>query len=83
MSNSTEAQMSQFNFDNIDWLSTTEAAVYLRLFSKDGSPCVEGLRNLVHQGRVPFYKPFGRLLFKRSELKSLVESSRKGGFKWR
>lgn len=71
------------DFSSSDWLSAKEAAIYLRIFRKDGSPCVERLRNLVCQSKVPFYKPFGRLLFKRSELKSLIESSRKGGFKWR
>lgn len=74
---------NQLPFESSDWFDAMEAAVYLRLLRRDGSPCVEGLRNLVNQGRVPFYKPFGRLLFKRSELRSLVEASRKGGFKWR
>jgi excisionase family DNA binding protein len=69
------------NFENSDWMNTEEAASYLRIFRKDGSPCVERVRNLVNQGRIPFYKPYGRLLFKRSELKKFIESSRKGGFK--
>lgn len=71
------------DFSNGEWLNAIEAATYLRLLREDGSPCVERIRNLVNQRRIPFYKPFGRLLFKKSELKSLIESSRKGGFKWR
>jgi hypothetical protein len=71
------------DFSTSDWLNATEAALYLRLFRENGSPCVERIRNLVNQGRIPFYKPFGRLLFKKSDLKNLIESSRKGGFKWR
>ena len=71
------------NFESSDWLSVVEAASYLRILRKDGSPCVERIRNLVHLGKIPFYKPFGRLLFKRSELMTLVDSSRKGGIKWR
>lgn len=74
-------QTAEQNFESSDWLNVIEAASYLRIFRRDGSPCVERIRNLVHQGKVPFYKPFGRLLFKKSELKSFVESSRKGGFK--
>ena len=66
--------------DESDWLNVLEAASYLRIFSKDGKPCTARIRNLVNQGRIPFYKPYGRLLFKRSELRRLVESSRKGGF---
>lgn len=77
------AQIIDQNFDSSDWLSAVEAASYLRILSRDGSPCVARIRNLVHLGRIPFYKPYGRLLFKRSELWTLVESSRKGGFKWR
>lgn len=69
------------NFESSDWLSVLEAASYLRILRNDGSPCVERIRNLVNLGKIPFYKPFGRLLFKRSELKNFIESSRKGGFK--
>jgi len=68
------------SFDGSEWLNATEAAVYLRIFSINGKPCVARIRNLVNQGRIPFYKPYGRLLFKRCELKRLVESSKKGGF---
>ncbi|MBN8538632.1 MAG: helix-turn-helix domain-containing protein [Deltaproteobacteria bacterium] len=71
------------NFESSDWMNTEEAALYLRILSKGGKPCVGRIRNLVSLGKIPFYKPFGRLLFKRSELKIFIESSRKGGFKWR
>jgi hypothetical protein len=71
------------NFDSVDWLNALEAALYLRILRKDGTPCVERIRNLVNMGKIPFYKPFGRLLFKKAELMALIESSRKGGFKWR
>ncbi len=83
MSALSPAQAMNLNFEGSDWLSALEAALYLRIFRKDGTPCVERIRNLVSQGKIPFYKPFGRLLFKKSELKSLIESSRKGGFKCR
>ena len=79
----THEQLMSQSFEGSDWLSTVEAAIYLRIFREDGSPCVERIRNLVNLGRIPFYKPFGRLLFKKAELKALIESSRKGGFKWR
>lgn len=65
-------------FDSSDWLTTCEAAEYLRIFTKDGKPSSATIRNLVNQGRIPFYKPYGRLLFKRSELETLIENSRKG-----
>ncbi|OYZ23583.1 MAG: hypothetical protein B7Y39_04565 [Bdellovibrio sp. 28-41-41] len=71
------------DFNSSDWLSAEEAAIYLRIFRKSGGPCVERLRNLVCKRKIPFYKPFGRLLFKKTELKSLIEASRNGGFKWR
>ncbi len=79
----TPAQAMNLSFEGSDWLSALEAALYLRILRKNGTPCVERIRNLVNQGKIPFYKPFGRLLFKKSELKSLIESSRKGGFKCR
>ena len=73
----------EFNELSSDWLNVIETAIFLRIFRKDGSPCVERIRNLVNLGKIPFYKPYGRLLFKKSELNLLIESSRKGGFKWR
>lgn len=83
VSSLTPKQAINLSFEGSDWLSAFEAALYLRILRKDGTACVERIRNLVNQGKIPFYKPFGRLLFKRSELKSLIESSRKGGFKCR
>lgn len=83
MSDSPAAELINQSFDSADWLSAKEAAIYLRIFREDGSPCVERMRNLACSGRIPFYKPFGRLLFKKSELRMLIESSRKGGLKWR
>ena len=82
MNTLSESAMIAQDFSSSDWLSASEAACYLRIFKKNGTPCVERLRNLVSQRKIPFYKPFGRLLFKRSELRSLIESSRKGGFQW-
>ncbi len=61
----------------LKWLTSEDAFRYLGLAS------VAVLRNLVSERRIPFYKPFGRLLFKRSELDKLVEASRNGDFKWR
>jgi len=81
--NASNISLIDQNFDSSDWMNAIEAALYLRIFRNDGSPCVERVRNLVNQGKIPFYKPFGRLLFKRSELKGFIESSRKGGFKCR
>lgn len=66
------------NFSGLDWLNTEEAAVYLRLLTRTGEPCKERLRNLVNKGRIPFYKPFGRLMFRRSELQTIIETSRQG-----
>jgi hypothetical protein len=77
------SQIIDQNFQDSDWLNAVEAASYLRIFSRNGNPCVARIRNLVNLGRIPFYKPYGRLLFRRSELEKFVESSRKGGFKCR
>lgn len=65
-------------FEGSEWLNADEAATYLRIFSKSGRPCTARVRNLCSQGRIPFYKPYGRLLFRRSELERLVASSRNG-----
>lgn len=38
---------------------------------------VGAVHNLVYRKRLPAYKPFGRLLFKKSELDLCIEFSRK------
>jgi hypothetical protein len=61
-----------------EWLNSSEAATYLRLLTRSGQPCMHRLRNLVCKGKLPFYKPFGRLMFKRTELEKLIVTSRQG-----
>lgn len=75
----TACDLMNQNFEGSDWLNAEEAARLLRILRKDGSPCSGRIRNLVSQGRIPFYKPFGRLLFKKSELQRMIETSRNGG----
>lgn len=60
-------------FENLIWLNSNEAAVYLRL------PSVGALRVLVCQRRIPFYKLGRSLRFKKSELDRLLDASRNGG----
>ncbi|GIL17044.1 MAG: hypothetical protein BroJett040_07950 [Oligoflexia bacterium] len=78
LASSENLQMMGQDPSGADWLTAFEAALYLRLFTRKGEPCVARLRNLVCQGRIPFYKPFGRLMFKRSELQKLIEITRQG-----
>jgi hypothetical protein len=59
------------DFTGFDWLTTEEAAVYLRILTRTGKPSTHRLRNLVNTGRVPFYKPFGRLMFRSQSFCSL------------
>lgn len=52
-------------FENCIWLNTNEAAEYLRTTPAQ-------IRNWVYQGKVRFFKLFGRLRFKRADLDSLI-----------
>lgn len=61
-------------FENLTWLTSTEAAEYLRLAS------VDVLRALVYQRKIPFHKLGRSLRFKKGELDRLLEASRNGGF---
>lgn len=62
-------------FENCIWLSTEEAAVYLRKFTKDGKPSVGAIRNMVYRGQIRFRKFCSRLYFKRAELDYMLETS--------
>ena len=60
-------------FENLTWLTSNEAAQYLRL------PSVGALRVLVCKRRLPFHKLGRSLRFKKAELDRLLEASRNGG----
>ncbi|MBL7716356.1 MAG: helix-turn-helix domain-containing protein [Bdellovibrionales bacterium] len=64
---------SQKFFENLTWLTSDEAAEYLRL------PSVGALRVLVCRGKVPFHKLGRALRFKRVELDQLLDSSKRYG----
>jgi hypothetical protein len=55
-------------FDNLIWLTTEEAAKFLRKSS-------HALRQLTYKGKVRPRKFAGRLYFKKAELNSLIDSS--------
>lgn len=62
------------NFDSLIWMTTEEAASYLRR-------SVNALRILVCRGKLRARKFGGRLYFKRQELDEAIESSLlTGGF---
>ncbi len=62
-------------FENLTWLTSNEAADYLRL------PSVGALRVLVCKRRIPFHKLGRSLRFKRAELDRLLDASKHlGGF---
>jgi len=58
-------------FNNLKWLNSKEAAIYLRI-------SVENLRLKVHRGQLKPRYLNGKLRFLRSELDYLLESSVKG-----
>lgn len=56
--------------NNMKWMTTEEAARYVRV-------SVAQMRNLVHQGRVRFYRLGARLRFLRSDLDRMLKPSGK------
>jgi hypothetical protein len=63
-------------FDNLTWLSTKDAAVYLRKFRKrDGKPSDGAIRTAIWRGLLKARKWGRRLYIKRIELDRLLELS--------
>ncbi len=58
-------------FNNLIWMTTNEAAEYLRVTPNN-------LRTMVYRGVVKTYKLNNRNRFKKEELDKLIESSLKG-----
>ncbi len=62
-------------FDKAEWLTTKEAAVYLRKFEPSGSPSVNAIHKLVARGSIRRRKFSGKLFFRKKELEYLIETS--------
>jgi len=68
-------------FENLVWLTTRQAAIFLGRFDKDGCPATNAIRNLVWRGKLKAKKYLGRLYFKKDDLMYLIETSPTiGGF---
>lgn len=68
-------QESKLFFENLEWLTTAEAAIFLRKFCPQGMPSLNAVHKLVSQGKIRRRKFAGRLYFKKKELSNLIESS--------
>lgn len=70
----SEKEKSELLFNNLIWLTTKEASVYLR-------KSVNALHTLVSRGHIKARKFRNRLYFNKKELAYLIETSQfRGGF---
>lgn len=60
-------------FEKLEWLTTKEAAIYLRKFSPVGEPSENAVHKLVSKGSIRRRKFGGRLFFRKRELDFLIE----------
>lgn len=70
--NLSESNETQMLFENLIWLTTEEAAVYLR-------KSTHAIRQMVYKGKLMARKFNGRLYFKKAELHALIDTSFYGG----
>jgi hypothetical protein len=83
--NSKDIESDEAFFDNLIWLSTKDAAIYLRKFRKiDGRPSEGAIRTAVWRGALKARKWRRRLYIKRSDLDRLLQNSplTDGGYRW-
>ena len=71
-------------FDNPIWLSTKDAAIYLRKFRKDGAPSAGAIRTAIWRKEIRAKKWRGRLYILRRDLDRSLQNSpfASGGFRW-
>ena len=67
-SSPTDSKESELLFNNLKWMTTNEAAFYLR-------KSANAIRTAICRGQITAYKFRRRLYFKRSELDRLLETS--------
>jgi excisionase family DNA binding protein len=69
----SELTESKFFQNKIEWMTSEEAAQYLRR-------SVGQIRNMVYRGQIKFRKFNSRLYFRKTELDRAIEISNKGEF---
>ena len=62
-------------FDNLVWMNTKDAAVYLRKFSEDGRPSEGAIRKLASRGALHPRVWRRRLYFKKVDLDLILDAS--------
>jgi excisionase family DNA binding protein len=67
----TESELDRMNFNMLTWMTTKEAAIYLRV-------SVNNLNVMICRGVVKPYKLNNRNRFRRDDLDNLIKSSLKG-----
>ena len=70
----TEAVTVRLGGSTREYMTTAEAAAYLRCLKADGSPNPNRLHKLASQGRIPHRREGDRLLFVRIELDEWLDS---------
>ena len=70
----TDAVTARLGGTPREYLTTAEAAAYLRCLKGDGSPNANRLHKLAAQGRIPYRREGDRLLFVRDELDEWLDS---------
>ena len=78
-------EMASMFFDNPIWLSTKDAAIFLRKFRKiDGKPSEGAIRNAIWRGDLKARKWRRRLYIKKDDLERLLQNSPSvdGGSAW-
>lgn len=75
-SNEQNSESNKTIFDNLVWLSTKDAAIYLRKFRKDnGKPSEGAIRTLIWRGAIKARKWQRRLFIKKSDLDRILQNS--------
>lgn len=66
--------LNQGSLTTEEWLTTEMAAKYLKV-------SIPSLRNMTSNGQIPFYKLGGRNRYLLSDLRKLLLSQKRGGFR--
>ena len=72
MSNISMALSGALVFENSDWMTTKEVAVYLRKFKKNGTPSEGAIHTMVYRGLLRPVRLCRRLYFRRKEVFRLL-----------
>jgi len=68
---------NHINFESLIWLTTREAAIYIRRIDENGNPSLKSIYQAIYKRKIKAKKFLGKWMIKKTDLDRSIETSRR------